>query len=184
MVFLIRLLCKLCIHPISPAIPFLISSPDNTSGTVPQVKPRQTELTIVRANLTRVTSPPNPTTGGSRLIFFAPFSYFLFIFYLPLYTLPDFSSVSFLASLPFLPCHPNKKKKHQILWLQWECVGGPEMTLWTVTQSWVVVTSPRDVLSVGLPQNDCPLVELWMCLRFFVIVVLSLFSGNKYCCCD
>ena len=30
--------------------------------------PRQSELTLVRANLTRVTSPPNPTTGGSRLI--------------------------------------------------------------------------------------------------------------------
>ena len=48
---------------------------------------------------------PNWNTGGSRLIFSAPFSYFLFIFYLPrIYLLPDFPSVSSLASLPFLPC--------------------------------------------------------------------------------
>ena len=37
-------------------------------------------------------------------IFSVPFSYFIFIFYLPLCTLPDFASVSSLASLQFLPC--------------------------------------------------------------------------------
>ena len=61
-------------------------------------------LTLVRANLTRVTSPPNSNTGGSRLIFSVLYSYFIFIFYLPRCTLPDFPSVSSLASLPFLSC--------------------------------------------------------------------------------
>ena len=54
--------------------------------------------------LTRVTSPPNPNTGGFRLIFSVSFSYFLFFFYLPRYILSHFLSVSPLASLPFLPC--------------------------------------------------------------------------------
>jgi len=36
--------------------------------------------------------------------FSVPFSYFLFIFYLRRFTLPDFPSVSSLASLPFSPC--------------------------------------------------------------------------------
>ena len=61
-------------------------------------------FTLVRANLTGVTSLPNSNTGGSSLIFSVPFSYFLFIFYLPRWILPDFPSVSSLASLPFLPC--------------------------------------------------------------------------------
>ena len=46
-------------------------------------------------------SAPNPTTGGSRLIFSVHFSYFLFIFYLPRCTLPDFPSASSLASSIF-----------------------------------------------------------------------------------
>ena len=54
----------------------------------------------MRANLTRVTSPPNSNTGGSRLIFYVPFSYFLFIVYLPRFTSPDL-----LLFLPWLPCH-------------------------------------------------------------------------------
>ena len=55
-------------------------------------------------NLTRVTSTPNPTTDGSRLIFSVPFSCFIFIFYLTRCILLNFPSVSSLASLPFLPC--------------------------------------------------------------------------------
>ena len=58
-------------------------------------------------------SPRLQTQAGvSCLIFFAPFSYFLFIFSLPRCTLPDFPSViSSLASLPFLPCcHDNNNK--------------------------------------------------------------------------
>ena len=76
------------------------------------VKLRQRELILVRANLTRVTSPPNPTTGGSILIFSITFSYFLFSFYLPWSTLPDFPSVTSLASMPFLSsCHHNNKTR-------------------------------------------------------------------------
>ena len=72
-------------------------------------------LTLVRAKLTRVSSPPNPTAGGSQLIFSVHFSYFLFIFYLPHCTLPDFLSVSSLASLPFLPyCHRTRTTYHNI----------------------------------------------------------------------
>ena len=41
---------------------------------------------------------------SSRLIFYVPFSYLLFIFYLPRRTLLDFPSVSSLASLSFLSC--------------------------------------------------------------------------------
>ena len=86
-------------------------SPGNTSGTVPWVKARQRKLTLVRANLTKVTSPPNSNAGGSRLIFSVPLSYFLFIFYLPQCTLPDFPSDSSLASLPFSPCcHHNHNR--------------------------------------------------------------------------
>ena len=80
------------------------------------VKPKQSELTFVRANLTWVTSPPNSNTSGSRLIISVPFSYFLFIYYLPRCTLPDFTSVSTLASVPFLACchhNNNKKVEHQ-----------------------------------------------------------------------
>ena len=36
--------------------------------------------------------------------------YFLFIFYVTRYTLPDFPHVSSLASLPFLSCYHNKQK--------------------------------------------------------------------------
>ena len=57
-------------------------------------------ITLVRANLTRVTLL-NSRKGGSRLIFSVTFSYFIFIFYLPWCTLPDIPSVSSLASLPF-----------------------------------------------------------------------------------
>ena len=67
---------------------------------------RQSELTLVRTNLTRVTSPPNSTIGSSRPIFSVTFSYFLFIFYFPRCTLPDLTSVFFL---PF--CHHNNKNK-------------------------------------------------------------------------
>ena len=42
----------------------------------------------------------NSTTGGSRLIFSIPFSYFLFIFYLPVA-----SYRIFLLFHPWLPCH-------------------------------------------------------------------------------
>ena len=49
-------------------------------------------------------SPPNSNTGGSYHTFSVPFFYFLFIFYLSRCTLPDFSSVSSAASLPFSPC--------------------------------------------------------------------------------
>ena len=80
-------------------------------------------LTVVRANLTRLTSPPNSTTGGSRIIFSVLFSYFLFIFYLPWCTLPDFPSVSSLASLPCLFCcdHNNnnwwmRSRRHAKRW--------------------------------------------------------------------
>ena len=60
--------------------------------------------TLERANLTRVTSPPNSNAGGLRLILYVPFSYFLSIIYLPRCTLSDFPSVSSLVFLPFLPC--------------------------------------------------------------------------------
>ena len=59
--------------------------------------PRKIILAIVRANLTRVTSPPR--RFPSYLLI-----YFLFIFYLSRCTLPDFPSVSSLASQPFLSC--------------------------------------------------------------------------------
>ena len=71
------------------------------------VKPRQSELTLVWANLTRGASPRNKTTGLSRLIFYVHLSYSLFIFYFPRCTLPDFPPVSSLASLPFLSCYQN-----------------------------------------------------------------------------
>ena len=62
------------------------------------------------------TSPPNPTTGGSRLFFSVPFSYCLFSFYLPRCTLPDFPSFSSLASQPFLSCcHHNNNNNNNIL---------------------------------------------------------------------
>ena len=58
--------------------------------------------------LVRASQTPNSYIGNSRLIISAPFSYFILIFYLPRCTLPDFSSVSSLASLPFLSRHQNK----------------------------------------------------------------------------
>ena len=70
---------------------------------------------------TRVTSPPDSTTGDSRLIFSVPFSYFLFIFYLPRCTQPDFPFVSFLASLPFLPCFHHNKNDH--IPLSWKIIS-------------------------------------------------------------
>ena len=61
------------------------------------------------------TSPPNPTTGGSRLFFSVPFSYFLFIFYLPRCTLPDFPSFSSLASLLLLSyCHHDNNNNNRV----------------------------------------------------------------------
>ena len=65
-------------------------------------------VVLVGANLTRVTSAPNSNTGSSHLIFSVPFSYFLFIFYLPQGTLPDFPSASSLTCLQFSSCcHHN-----------------------------------------------------------------------------
>ena len=57
------------------------------------------------ANFTRVASPTNSNTGGSRLIFSVHFSYFLYIFYHPQRILLDFPSVTSLAYMPFLSCH-------------------------------------------------------------------------------
>ena len=54
-----------------------------------------------RANLTRVTSPPNSTTGGSRLIFCVPFSYISF----PSFTFSGAPYRIFFLFLPWLPCH-------------------------------------------------------------------------------
>ena len=62
-------------------------------------------LCLMRANLTRITSPANSTSR--RLPSYPVFTlllHFLFIFYLSRYTLPNFSYVSSLASLPFLSC--------------------------------------------------------------------------------
>ena len=67
----------------------------------------------MRANLTRVPSPPNPTTGGSPLILSIPFSHFFFIFHLPQCILPDFTAISSLASLPFLSCYHHNKHKYR-----------------------------------------------------------------------
>ena len=55
--------------------------------------------------LTRVTSPPNstPRRFPSYLLLTLLLN-FLFIFYFPLCTLPDFPSISPQASLPFLSC--------------------------------------------------------------------------------
>ena len=59
------------------------------------------ELTLVRANLTRVTWSPNSTPRRFPFYLLITFLlYFLFICYLPRCTLPDF-----LLSLPWLPCH-------------------------------------------------------------------------------
>ena len=94
------------------------SSPGNTFGRWKHTRRwnHDRELTLVRANLTRVTSPLNSTTCGPSLIFSILFSYLLFIFYIPWYTLPDFPPVSSLASLPLLPCcHQNNYVKHEIL---------------------------------------------------------------------
>ena len=61
--------------------------------------------TILRANLTRVISPPNSTTRRfPSYLLLTLLLYLLFIFYLPRCTLPDFPSVSSLTSLPFLSC--------------------------------------------------------------------------------
>ena len=71
------------------------------------------------ADLSSITSPSS-NTGGSRLIFFDPFSYF--VFYLPPCTLPDFLSVSSLASLPFLPCcHRTTTKTSISIFSRWRC---------------------------------------------------------------
>merc|ERR1719154_945076 len=62
-------------------------------------------LALVRANLTMVTSPPysSPRWFPSYLLL-TLLLYFIFIIYLPRCTLPNFPSVSSLASLLFLPC--------------------------------------------------------------------------------
>ena len=72
----------------------------------------------LRANLTRVTSPLNSITGSSLLIFSVSSCYFLFTLYLPRCTLPDFTSVSSPAFLPFLPCcHRTTNSFHKELYL-------------------------------------------------------------------
>ena len=60
-----------------------------------------TRIPITRLTASsRITSPPN-------------LSYFLFIFYFPRCTLPDFPSVSSLTSFPYLPCHHNNKNNNK-----------------------------------------------------------------------
>ena len=72
--------------------------------------PRQLDLNVWRGgrvckvqclNLTRVTSPPNSTIGGSRLIFSVPFSYISF----SSFTFPGAPYRIFLPFLPWLTCH-------------------------------------------------------------------------------
>ena len=65
----------------------------------------QVTMILVRANLTRLTSPLNSTQKRfmSHLLL-TLLLYFLLIFYLPQCTLPDFPSVSALAFMPFLSC--------------------------------------------------------------------------------
>ena len=53
-------------------------SPDNTSGTVPRSNPYRGSWPLWK--LTSQGSPPNSTTGGFRLNFYVPFSYFLLTF--------------------------------------------------------------------------------------------------------
>ena len=61
--------------------------------------------TLERANLTRQTSPPNSAPGRfPSYLLMTLLLYFFFIFYLSRCTVPDFNSVSSLASLPFSSC--------------------------------------------------------------------------------
>ena len=67
--------------------------------------PSYTYIIPFATNFSRITSPSNSSPGrfpSYRLLILL--LYFLFIFYLPRCTLPDFPSVSSLASLPFLSC--------------------------------------------------------------------------------
>ena len=84
------------------------------SGKVPQAKPRQRELTLVKANLTRVTSPPHSSTGGPVLSSLYPSlnSFPSFIF-------PGASYRIFFLFLSWLPSHfycfvVTKTTAHQI----------------------------------------------------------------------
>ena len=58
-------------------------------------------LELVRGNLTRVTSPPNSNTDGSRLTFSVSFSYISFSYF----TFPSAPYRILLLFLPWLPCH-------------------------------------------------------------------------------
>ena len=59
-------------------------------------------LTLLRANFTKVTSPPNSTRRRfPSYLLFTFFLHFLSIFYLTRYIPPDFPSFFF----PWLPCH-------------------------------------------------------------------------------
>ena len=80
------------------------SPQENYVEEIPELKNIQFMDAVYHRIQTIADSPPNSTTGDFRLIFSVPFSYSLFIFYLPRCTQLDFHSVSSLASLPFLPC--------------------------------------------------------------------------------
>ena len=58
-------------------------------------------LPLVRTDLTRVFSPSNSTTDGSRLTFFVTFSYISF----SSFTFPGTAYRILLPFLPWLPCH-------------------------------------------------------------------------------
>ena len=76
-----------------PWLPFSI-----TSGSVPQDKPRQREPTFVKANLTRVTLPPNPTMQADPVIS----SLYPSVISLSSFAFPGAPYRTFLL---LLPCH-------------------------------------------------------------------------------
>ena len=68
-------------------------------------------FSLVRANLTKVTSPPNSTPRRFRsYLLLTLLLYFLFFFQLPWCMLQDFPFVSSVTSLTFLPCSHRKTR--------------------------------------------------------------------------
>ena len=74
-------------------------SPGNISGIVPLVNPRQREPTLVRANLTWVTSFPAQLQAAPVLSSLYPSISFSSL------TFPGAPYQIFLLCLPWLPCH-------------------------------------------------------------------------------
>ena len=119
------------------------------------------ECTLLRANLTRVTSPPISTTGDFRLIFSVPFSYIFF----SSFTFTGAPYRIFLLFLPWFPCHSYlvviKQQQQTTCTKMYQNKEVPVSNLQIEFKKTAVIKSPSLRKKHVLPFRGVTLVTIW-----------------------